>query len=81
MLYRADFMKQGYVPGNIEQNNASLSKVIGTCSRQLPLDEKRAWEKRAKERKSAHKVRFPAATVPHDIPVGQILTSILLINF
>ncbi|KDR77890.1 hypothetical protein GALMADRAFT_224334 [Galerina marginata CBS 339.88] len=59
MLYRADFVKQRHVPGNVEQNDASLSKVIGTCWRQLPLDEKRVWEKRAKEEKAAHKVRFP----------------------
>ncbi|KDR73398.1 hypothetical protein GALMADRAFT_252018 [Galerina marginata CBS 339.88] len=59
MLFRAAFVKQRHVPGSIETNHRSLSKIIGNCWRQLPLEEKKIWEKRAKEEKAAHKVRFP----------------------
>lgn len=33
--------------------------LIGNCWRQLPLDEKRYWEQRAKEEKQQHKIRHP----------------------
>ncbi|KDR79725.1 hypothetical protein GALMADRAFT_137502 [Galerina marginata CBS 339.88] len=59
MLFRAAFVKQRHVPGSFETNHGSLSKIIGNCWRQLPLEEKKVWEKRAKEEKAAHKVRFP----------------------
>jgi hypothetical protein len=29
MLFRADFVKQRHVPGSIETNHGSLSKIIG----------------------------------------------------
>ena len=29
MLFRADFVRQKHVPGSIEQNHGSLSKIIG----------------------------------------------------
>ncbi|KAF8196135.1 hypothetical protein BJ912DRAFT_1056568 [Pholiota molesta] len=59
MLFRADFVRQKHVPGSIETNHGSLSKIIGTCWRQLPLDEKRVWEVRARQEKAAHKAQFP----------------------
>jgi len=59
MLFRADFVKQRHVPGSIETNHGSLSKIIGNCWRQLPLDEKRVWERRAKEEKEKHKLQYP----------------------
>ncbi|KJA13818.1 hypothetical protein HYPSUDRAFT_485631 [Hypholoma sublateritium FD-334 SS-4] len=59
MLFRADFVRQKHVPGSIETNHGSLSKIIGTCWRQLPLEEKRVWEVRAKHEKAAHKAQFP----------------------
>lgn len=31
MLFRADFVKQKHVPGSIEANHVSLSKIIGEC--------------------------------------------------
>ncbi|KAF9522781.1 high mobility group box domain-containing protein, partial [Crepidotus variabilis] len=59
MLFRADFVKQRHVPGSIETNHGSLSKIIGNCWRQLPLDEKHYWEQRAKEEKQQHKIKHP----------------------
>lgn len=31
MLFRADFVRQKHVPGSIETNHGSLSKIIGEC--------------------------------------------------
>ncbi|KAF8890511.1 hypothetical protein CPB84DRAFT_1849100 [Gymnopilus junonius] len=59
MLFRADFVKQKHVPGSIEANHSSLSKIIGNYWRSLPPDEKHAWEVKAKHEKAAHKIRFP----------------------
>ncbi|KAF9075523.1 hypothetical protein BDP27DRAFT_1257272 [Rhodocollybia butyracea] len=59
MLFRADFVKQKHVPNSIETNHSSLSKIIGSCWRSLPVDEKAVWEKRAKVEKAEHKRKYP----------------------
>ncbi|KAF7318738.1 HMG box domain-containing protein [Mycena chlorophos] len=59
MLFRADFVRQKHVPGTIETNHGSLSKIIGNCWRSLPLDEKHLWEVRAKQAKAEHKQKYP----------------------
>ncbi|KAI0074293.1 hypothetical protein K474DRAFT_1677206 [Panus rudis PR-1116 ss-1] len=59
MLFRADFVRQKHVPGSIETNHGSLSKIIGNCWRSLPVEEKKVWEARAKRAKAEHKERYP----------------------
>ncbi|ETW77705.1 hypothetical protein HETIRDRAFT_55525, partial [Heterobasidion irregulare TC 32-1] len=59
MLFRADFVRQKHVPGTIETNHGSLSKIIGNCWRSLPLEEKRVWEIKAKHAKAEHKLMYP----------------------
>ncbi|TFK95839.1 high mobility group box domain-containing protein, partial [Pterulicium gracile] len=59
MLFRADFVRQKHVPGSIETNHGSLSKIIGNCWRSLPPNEKRVWEQRAKTAKAEHKIAHP----------------------
>ncbi|KAG6827229.1 hypothetical protein H0H92_012711 [Tricholoma furcatifolium] len=59
MLFRADFVRQKHVPGTIETNHGSLSKIIGNCWRALPLEEKKLWEVKAKHAKAEHKARYP----------------------
>ncbi|EKM75303.1 hypothetical protein AGABI1DRAFT_109486 [Agaricus bisporus var. burnettii JB137-S8] len=59
MLFRADFVRQKHVPGSIETNHGSLSKIIGNCWRALPLEEKRVWEVKAKQAKAEHKAKYP----------------------
>ncbi|KAG2008833.1 specific transcriptional repressor [Coprinopsis cinerea AmutBmut pab1-1] len=59
MLFRADFVRQKHVPGSIETNHGSLSKIIGNCWRSLPLEEKKVWEQKAKQEKAAHKIQYP----------------------
>jgi hypothetical protein len=59
MLFRADFVKQKHVPNSIETNHSSLSKIIGSCWRSLPAEEKVIWEKRARAEKAEHKRKYP----------------------
>ncbi|KIK61017.1 hypothetical protein GYMLUDRAFT_85036 [Collybiopsis luxurians FD-317 M1] len=59
MLFRADFVKQKHVPNSIETNHSSLSKIIGSCWRSLPAEEKAIWEKRARAEKAEHKRKYP----------------------
>ncbi|KAJ6489881.1 hypothetical protein C8R45DRAFT_199627 [Mycena sanguinolenta] len=59
MLFRADFVRQKHVPGSIETNHGSLSKIIGNCWRSLPLAEKHIWEVKAKHAKAEHKLKYP----------------------
>ncbi|RPD60375.1 hypothetical protein L226DRAFT_547559 [Lentinus tigrinus ALCF2SS1-7] len=59
MLFRANFVRQKHVPGSIETNHGSLSKIIGNCWRALPLEEKRHWEHEAKKAKAAHREKWP----------------------
>ncbi|KAF7353992.1 HMG box domain-containing protein [Mycena venus] len=59
MLFRADFVRQRHVPGSIETNHGSLSKIIGNCWRALPLAEKHIWEIKAKHAKAEHKLQYP----------------------
>ncbi|KAJ7024496.1 hypothetical protein C8F04DRAFT_1301977 [Mycena alexandri] len=59
MLFRADFVRQKHVPGSIETNHGSLSKIIGNCWRALPLAEKHIWETKAKHAKAEHKLKYP----------------------
>ncbi|KAF7360696.1 HMG box domain-containing protein [Mycena venus] len=48
-----------HVPGSIETNHGSLSKIIGNCWRALPLPEKHIWEIKAKHAKAEHKLKYP----------------------
>ncbi|KAH7887204.1 hypothetical protein F5I97DRAFT_1807948 [Phlebopus sp. FC_14] len=59
MLFRADFVRQKHVPGSIETNHGSLSKIIGNCWRALPLEEKRIWDQKAKQAKAEHAAKYP----------------------
>lgn len=59
MLFRAAFVTQKHVPGSIETSHGSLSKIIGNCWRALPLEERAIWEKKAKEEKIEHAIKYP----------------------
>lgn len=59
MLFRANFVRQKHVPGSIETNHGSLSKIIGNCWKALPDQEKKVWEARAKKAKAEHKEMYP----------------------
>ncbi|KAG7443674.1 uncharacterized protein BT62DRAFT_934905 [Guyanagaster necrorhizus] len=59
MLFRADFVRQKHVPGSIETNHGSLSKIIGSIWHGLPLHEKKKWDTRARQEKARHKKQYP----------------------
>ncbi len=75
MLFRADFVRQKHVPGSIETNHGSLSKIIGkikfwislrdihssigNCWQALPEEEKKHWVKQAKIKKAEHRQMYP----------------------
>ncbi|KAL0960241.1 hypothetical protein HGRIS_011873 [Hohenbuehelia grisea] len=59
MLFRANFVRQKHVPGSIETNHGSLSKIIGETWKAAPLEERRVWEAKAKQAKAEHKAKYP----------------------
>ncbi|KLO14100.1 HMG-box, partial [Schizopora paradoxa] len=59
MLYRQNFVHQRHVPGSIETNHNSLSRIVGDCWKQLPASEKKVWEEMAERKKAEHKKRYP----------------------
>ncbi|KAK0488855.1 hypothetical protein IW261DRAFT_1602697 [Armillaria novae-zelandiae] len=59
MLFRADFVRQKHIPGSIETNHGSLSKIIGGIWHGLPLNEKKKWDARARQEKARHKKQYP----------------------
>ncbi|KAJ3557590.1 hypothetical protein NM688_g1393 [Phlebia brevispora] len=59
MLFRADFVRQKHVPGSIETNHGSLSKIIGNIWTNLPPEQKEPWNKLAKKKKAEHKQMYP----------------------
>ncbi|KAF7799648.1 hypothetical protein EIP86_010888 [Pleurotus ostreatoroseus] len=59
MLFRADFVRQKHVPGSIETNHGSLSKIIGNIWTNLSPEQKEPWNKLAKKKKAEHKQMYP----------------------
>ncbi|KAI0084079.1 high mobility group box domain-containing protein, partial [Irpex rosettiformis] len=59
MLFRANFVRQKHVPGSIETNHGSLSKIIGNCWKALPEAEKKVWDARSKKAKAEHQKMYP----------------------
>ncbi|KAF5388646.1 hypothetical protein D9757_004792 [Collybiopsis confluens] len=59
MLFRSEFIKQQHIPGSIETDRTSLSKIIGSCWRLLAEEEKAVWYRRAKAADVEHKRMYP----------------------
>ncbi|KAI0692902.1 hypothetical protein BC835DRAFT_1416270 [Cytidiella melzeri] len=59
MLFRANFVRQKHVPGSIETNHGSLSKIIGNCWKALPESERKVWDGKAKKAKAEHQKMYP----------------------
>ncbi|KAH8110053.1 hypothetical protein DFH11DRAFT_1514776 [Phellopilus nigrolimitatus] len=59
MLFRQNFVHQRHVPGSIETNHHSLSKIVGNCWKALPVPEKKHWEALADKKKEEHKRNYP----------------------
>ncbi|KAH9960545.1 high mobility group box domain-containing protein, partial [Lactifluus volemus] len=59
ILFRSSFIKSESVPGNIEGNHSTLSKIIGIVWKTLPPAERELWEKRAIQAQAEHRARYP----------------------
>ncbi|KAH9061839.1 hypothetical protein EDB83DRAFT_2315603 [Lactarius deliciosus] len=59
ILFRSSFIKSESVPGNIEGNHSTLSKIIGIVWKTLPPAERELWEKRAVQAQADHRARYP----------------------
>ncbi|KAH9038785.1 hypothetical protein EDB85DRAFT_2141672 [Lactarius pseudohatsudake] len=59
ILFRSSFIKSESVPGNIEGNHSTLSKIIGIVWKTLPPAERELWEKRAVQAQTEHRARYP----------------------
>ncbi|KAF8469285.1 hypothetical protein DFH94DRAFT_229147 [Russula ochroleuca] len=59
ILFRSSFIKSESVPGNIEGNHSTLSKIIGIVWKTLPPAERQLWEKRAVQAQAEHRARYP----------------------
>ncbi|KAI5121782.1 hypothetical protein M0805_009593 [Coniferiporia weirii] len=59
MLFRQNFVHQRHVPGSIETNHNSLSKIVGNCWKALPAADKKVWEELAEKKKEEHKKLYP----------------------
>ncbi|KAF8736270.1 hypothetical protein AX14_000581 [Amanita brunnescens Koide BX004] len=59
ILFRSSFIKSQRVPGNVEGNHSTLSKIIGKCWRALPREERERWEKEALAAQAEHRRKYP----------------------
>ncbi|KZV98224.1 hypothetical protein EXIGLDRAFT_701732 [Exidia glandulosa HHB12029] len=59
ILFRSEFIKNQHVPGTIESNHGSLSKIIGLCWRNLSFEERAIWDEKAKVALEEHKAKYP----------------------
>ncbi|OSX61107.1 hypothetical protein POSPLADRAFT_1066448 [Postia placenta MAD-698-R-SB12] len=59
MLFRSDFVRRKHLPGSIETNHGTLSKILGTYWKNLPPTQRDFWEKQAKKVKAAHEQKYP----------------------
>ncbi|TFK70755.1 hypothetical protein BDN72DRAFT_522292 [Pluteus cervinus] len=59
ILFRSSFINSQQVPRKVEGNHRELSKIIGTCWRSLPLEERQKWEEKAVVAQAEHRKRYP----------------------
>ncbi|KAF7967800.1 hypothetical protein HWV62_32989 [Athelia sp. TMB] len=59
ILFRSSFIKSQQVPGKVEGNHSTLSKIIGIYWKALPLTEKAIWEDKAQAALADHRRRYP----------------------
>ncbi|KZS96397.1 hypothetical protein SISNIDRAFT_438143, partial [Sistotremastrum niveocremeum HHB9708] len=59
ILFRASFIKSHLIPGTIEQNHTTLSRIAGICWRDMKHEEKETWREMARKAMEDHKKRYP----------------------
>ncbi|KAI0317425.1 hypothetical protein OF83DRAFT_1171985 [Amylostereum chailletii] len=59
ILFRSSFIKSQQIPGKIEGNHSTLSKIIGMVWKGLPPDQREHWEAQAVKALADHRARYP----------------------
>ncbi|KAF8631478.1 hypothetical protein AX15_002388 [Amanita polypyramis BW_CC] len=59
ILFRSSFIRSQRVPGNVEGNHSTLSKIIGKYWKALPREEREKWEKEALAAQAEHRRKYP----------------------
>lgn len=75
ILFRSSFIRSNHVPGKVEGNHSTLSKIIGIysqlistihpnsqlglCWKALPPQERRSWEEKARIAQAEHRTLYP----------------------
>ncbi|KAF7764089.1 transcriptional regulator family: HMG [Agaricus bisporus var. burnettii] len=59
ILFRSSFIRNEHVPGKVEGNHSTLSKIIGLCWKDLSPQERRVWEEKAREAQAEHRKQYP----------------------
>ncbi|KAI0063735.1 hypothetical protein BV25DRAFT_354197 [Artomyces pyxidatus] len=59
ILFRSSFIKSQQIPGKIEGNHSTLSKIIGIVWKTLPREEREHWEAEAVKAQAEHRARYP----------------------
>ncbi|KAJ7500273.1 high mobility group box domain-containing protein [Mycena galericulata] len=59
ILFRSSFIRSQNVPGRVEGNHSTLSKIIGKYWHALPPEERARWEDKARAAQAEHRRRYP----------------------
>ncbi|KAF7374014.1 HMG box domain-containing protein [Mycena sanguinolenta] len=59
ILFRSSFIRSQNVPGRVEGNHSTLSKIIGKVWHSLPATERARWEDKARAAQAEHRRRYP----------------------
>ncbi|KAF7337130.1 HMG box domain-containing protein [Mycena venus] len=59
ILFRSSFIRSQNVPGRVEGNHSTLSKIIGKYWHALPPSERARWEDKARAAQAEHRRRYP----------------------
>ncbi|KAJ7679364.1 hypothetical protein DFH06DRAFT_1078842, partial [Mycena polygramma] len=59
ILFRSSFIRSQNVPGRVEGNHSTLSKIIGRYWHALPPAERARWEDKARAAQAEHRRRYP----------------------
>ncbi|KAJ7868467.1 hypothetical protein B0H13DRAFT_1635719, partial [Mycena leptocephala] len=59
ILFRSSFIRSQNVPGRVEGNHSTLSKIIGKVWHALEPSERARWEDKARAAQAEHRRRYP----------------------
>ncbi|EGO04043.1 hypothetical protein SERLA73DRAFT_69833 [Serpula lacrymans var. lacrymans S7.3] len=59
ILFRSSFIRSQQVPGKVEGNHSTLSKIIGKYWKTLPREEREHWEAKALVAQTEHRRKYP----------------------